>query len=35
MERLLRMEGITFDEEGYVIMSRHLWVPGSEFDEPL
>ncbi len=30
MEKLLRMEGVTFDKEGCVIMSRHLWVPGSE-----
>ena len=30
MEDLLRMEGITFDEKGCVILSRHLWIPGSE-----
>ncbi len=30
MEKLLRMEGVTFDGEGCVIMSRHLWVPVSE-----
>jgi len=28
MEKLLRGEGITFDKEGCVILSKHLWVPG-------
>ena len=29
MERLLRSEGVTFDDEGCVILSKHLWIPGS------
>ncbi|MDE2833411.1 MAG: methylated-DNA--[protein]-cysteine S-methyltransferase [Bacteroidota bacterium] len=28
MELLLRSEGVTFDAEGCVDLSRHLWVPG-------
>ena len=28
MELLLRSEGVTFDEDGCVVLSRHLWVPG-------
>ncbi len=35
MERLLRTEGITFDEEGCVILSRHLWIPGRDYPESL
>lgn len=27
MEQLLRMEGVTFDQKGWVILSRHLWIP--------
>ena len=30
MEKLLRMEGVMFDEKGCVILSRHLWIPGNE-----
>ena len=30
MEHLLRREGVTFDEDGCVILSRHLWIPGSK-----
>ena len=30
METLLRMEGVTFDEQGQVVLSRHLWIPGDE-----
>ncbi|MCY4159149.1 MAG: methylated-DNA--[protein]-cysteine S-methyltransferase [Bacteroidetes bacterium] len=32
METLLRREGVTFNEEGCVVLSRHLWIPGSEFN---
>ena len=28
MELMLRSEGVTFDEDGCVDLSRHLWVPG-------
>ena len=27
MELLLRSEGVTFDEDGCVELSKHLWVP--------
>lgn len=27
MEYLLRSEGVTFDDDGCVVMKRHLWVP--------
>lgn len=27
MEERLRSEGIAFDDEGCVVMERHLWVP--------
>lgn len=27
MEELLRSEGIEFDENGYVNMKKHLWIP--------
>ena len=32
MEDLLRSEGVTFDEEGCVVLDKHLWQPGR--DEP-
>lgn len=28
MEDLLRSEGIEFDENGYVNLKKHLWIPG-------
>lgn len=30
MANLLRMEGVTFDKEGCVLLCRHLWIPGRE-----
>lgn len=27
MEELLKSEGVEFDEEGYVNLAKHLWVP--------
>jgi hypothetical protein len=27
METLLREEGIEFDEDGCVILEKHLWIP--------
>jgi O-6-methylguanine DNA methyltransferase len=32
MEDLLRSEGVAFDEDGCVMMERHLWIPGEEED---
>ncbi len=28
MRELLLQEGVAFDEEGCVILARHLWIPG-------
>lgn len=30
MQTRLRMEGIEFDKDGCVVLSRHLWIPGRE-----
>src|SRR5690606_14970922 len=30
MEERLRNEGVTFDENGCVILQEHLWVPSAE-----
>ena len=30
MEDRLRSEGVTFDEEGCVVLEEHLWVPGHD-----
>ena len=27
MEDLLRSEGVTFDDDGCVVLERHLWIP--------
>ncbi len=34
MEERLRSEGITFTEDGRVDLSRHLWIPGQDEDDP-
>lgn len=30
MEDLLRSEGVAFDDEGCVVLDRHLWIPGGD-----
>ncbi len=30
MEERLRSEGVTFDDEGNVDLSQHLWLPGED-----
>ncbi len=30
MEDLLRNEGVTFDDDGCVVLEKHLWIPGSD-----
>jgi alkylated DNA nucleotide flippase Atl1 len=32
MEDLLRGEGVTFTDDGYVDLARHLWIPGTPAD---
>jgi len=34
MEERLRSEGVTFTEDGRVNLSRHLWIPGQDEDDP-
>ncbi len=34
MEERLRSEGVTFTEDGRVDLSRHLWIPGQDEDDP-
>lgn len=30
MEDLLKSEGVVFDDEGCVVLDRHLWIPGQD-----
>jgi O-6-methylguanine DNA methyltransferase len=30
MEERLRSEGVEFDDEGCVVLSKHLWIPGQD-----
>ena len=33
MEERLRAEDVTFDDDGCVVLEKHLWVPGSPEDD--